>query len=60
VNNQQIKQFAAVRTQSEVAEILGIDHSRVYQIEKQALAKLRRALEKRGFDSFSGAKDGAA
>ena len=32
-------------TQAEVAEILGITHQRVWQIEQQALLKIRRAIE---------------
>lgn len=39
-----IAQLAPARTQKEVAEMLGIDSSRVGQIERRALAKLRIAL----------------
>jgi hypothetical protein len=34
----------AIRTKQEVADILGVDRSYVYQVEKQALKKLRMAL----------------
>ena len=35
-------------TQQEVADILGVSRSMVNQYEKQALLKIRKALEKRG------------
>lgn len=38
-----------VMTQAEVARVLGITHQRVQQIEREALAKVRRALEKEGW-----------
>lgn len=35
-------------TKTEVAELLGIDRSRVYQLEKRALKKIREALLRDG------------
>lgn len=39
----------AVMTQSEVAQALGISQSRVDQIERRAIKKLRRLLDRRDF-----------
>jgi DNA-directed RNA polymerase specialized sigma24 family protein len=37
-------------SQTEIAKRLGISHTRVQQIERRALEKLRRALERRGIE----------
>lgn len=39
------EEFAPLRTQREVAEILGLSRGRVHQIEKDALAKIREELQ---------------
>lgn len=36
---------APIRTQEQVAKILGMKRHRVYELEKRALAKIRKALE---------------
>lgn len=46
-------------TQQEIADILGMNRSTINYYEKQALEKLRVALEKKGFklsDFLEGAK----
>jgi len=46
MNNQ--KQHDYVMTQAEVAKEIGVTRSMVNHIEKQALAKIKKALEEQG------------
>ena len=37
------------RTHREIADELGVSRQRVWQVERSAMAKLRRGLEERGY-----------
>ena len=49
--------LVAIRTQQEVAELLGVTRSAVANVESRALLKLRRVLNERGFGGDANVPD---